>query len=96
VGYQFTRALSLRAIVDYSAVRPDETLIALDNDKRFTADFLMTYLVNPWTAFYVGYNDGYANLEIDPVSRDRIRPTESGFTSVGRQLFVKLSYLFRF
>ena len=96
VGYQFSRAWSLRAIVDYSTVLPDEQLIALEREKRFTADFLLTYLLNPWTAFYVGYNDGYANVEIDPVLRDRLRPTESVFNSVGRQVFVKLSYLFRF
>jgi uncharacterized protein DUF5916 len=95
-SYQFTRALSLRAIVDYSAVLPDERLIALDREKRFAADFLMTYLVNPWTAFYVGYTDGYANVEIDPLSRDRLRLTDSPFHSAARQVFVKMSYLFRF
>ncbi len=95
-SYQFTRELSLRAIVDYSAVLPDETLIALGREKRFTSDFLVTYLVNPWTALYIGYTDGYANLEIDPIGRDRLRVTDSPFHSTGRQLFVKLSYLFRF
>jgi hypothetical protein len=95
-SYQFTRALSLRAIVDYHTVDPDETLIALERDKGFTADFLGTYLVNPWTAIYVGYTDGYANLEIDPLARDRLRRTESAFHSMGRQFFVKTSYLLRF
>jgi hypothetical protein len=95
-SYQFTRALSLRAIVDYAAVLPDRALISLERDKRFTADLLVTYLVNPWTAVYVGYTDGYGNVEIDPVGRDRLRPTLSPFHSVGRQVFVKSSYLLRF
>jgi hypothetical protein len=95
-SYQFTRALSLRAIVDYSAVLPDRALIDLDREKRFSADVLVTYLVNPWTAIYVGYTDGYGNVEIDPLSRDRLRPTASPFHSVGRQVFVKSSYLLRF
>jgi hypothetical protein len=95
-SYQFTRSLSLRAILDYSSVLPDETLIDLETEKRFTADVLVTYLVNPWTAFYVGYNDGYGNVEIDPLSRDHLRPTDSVFNSMGRQVFVKMSYLFRF
>ena len=95
-AYQLTRELSLRAIVDYSAVLPDEALIALEREKRFTADFLVTYLVNPWTALYVGYTDGYANTEIDPLNRDRLRPTDSPFHSTGRQVFLKFSYLFRF
>jgi hypothetical protein len=95
-SYQFTRSLSLRAILDYSSVLPDATLIDLERDKRFTSALLVTYLVTPWTALYVGYTDGYGNLEIDPVSRDRLRPTESVFHSTGRQVFVKMSYLFRF
>ncbi len=95
-SYQFTRRLSLRAILDYSAVLPERSLIALDREKTFTADALVTYLVNPWTAVYAGYTDGYGNVEIDPLSRDRLRVTDSVFHSTGRQVFVKLSYLLRF
>ena len=95
-SYQFTRKLSLRAILDYSAVLPDPELIDLEREKRFTSDLLVTYLVNPWTAAYVGYTDGYGNVEIDPVLRDRLRPTESVFHSTGRQVFIKMSYLLRF
>ena len=88
--------LSLRAIVDYSAVLPDRELIDLDRDKRLTSDVLLTYQLDPWTAAYVGYTDGYGNLEIDPMFRDRVRRTDSVFHSTGRQLFVKMSYLLRF
>ena len=95
-AYQFTRSLSLRAIVDYSAVLPDRELIDLDRDKRLTSDILLTYQLDPWTAAYVGYTDGYGNLEIDPLFRDRVRRTDSVFHSTGRQLFVKMSYLLRF
>jgi len=93
---QFTRALSLRAIVDYNVVRPDGALIDLTRDKRLTADILVTYLVNPGTAVYVGYNDQYANVRIDPLLSPALRPTASAGTSVGRQFFVKASYLLRF
>jgi hypothetical protein len=95
-SYQFTREWSLRAILDYNAVLPDRGLIALTNDKRFAADLLVTYLVNPWTAIYVGYNDGYENLAFDPGTRDGLRRIDRGLNSTGRQLFVKASYLFRF
>lgn len=95
-SYQLTRELSLRAIVDYHTVNPNSSLIALDRTKGFTADVLVTYLVNPWTALYVGYTDGYSNLAIDPLSRDRVRLTDSAFHSLGRQFFVKTSYLLRF
>lgn len=95
-SYQFTRKWSLRAILDYAAVLPDLSLIDLEREKRFTADTLVTYLVNPWTALYAGYTDGYGNVEIDPVSPDRLRPTDSAFHPTGRQVFIKLSYLLRF
>ena len=95
-SYQFTRKLSLRAILDYETVRPDPLLIDLEREREFTADFLATYLVNPWTALYVGYTDGYGNIEIDPLSRDRLRVTDSTLHSTGRQVFVKMSYLLRF
>ena len=97
VNYQFTRALSLRGILDYNAVLPNLSLVALDRRKHLTADVLMTYLVHPGTALYVGYTDGYDNLRPDPESAPgslllRGAPT----VSTGRQIFVKSSYLFRF
>lgn len=75
---------------------PDPALIDLERDKSFTADVLVSWQLNPWTALYVGYTDGYANLDIDPVDRTRVRRTESPFHSIGRQVFVKFSYLLRF
>lgn len=44
----------------------------------------------------LGFTDGYGNVEIDPLSRDRLRSTETAFHSTGRQVFVKMSYLLRF
>lgn len=95
-AYQFSRSLSLRAIVDYLAVYPDPALIDLEREKTFTADVLATYLVNPWTAFYVGYTDGYGNVAIDPLRPGELRAVDSVFNSTGRQVFVKMSYLLRF
>lgn len=95
-SYQFSRSLSLRAIVDYLAVHPDPALIDLEREKTFTADVLATYLVNPWTAFYVGYTDGYGNVAIDPLRPGELRAVDSVFNSTGRQVFVKMSYLLRF
>jgi hypothetical protein len=94
VNYQFTRELSFRAILDYNGVLANSSLVALDRTKRLSADVLMTYLLNPGTALYVGYSDGYENVALDPLNGIRLqtRPT----TSTGRQFFVKTSYLFRF
>jgi Domain of unknown function (DUF5916) len=96
INYQFNRALSVRAIFDYNAVLPNERLVALGRDKRFNADFLMTYLVNPGTALHVGYTDGYQNLAIAPTDPPSLFRTGAPFNSTGRQFFVKLSYLLRF
>ena len=95
VNYQFTRALSIRGILDYNGILPNESLVALERRKHLTADVLMTYLVHPGTAFYVGYTEGYDNLVRDPLV-DGYRPGGSPTVSTGRQVFVKTSYLFRF
>jgi hypothetical protein len=95
-SFQFTRRLSLRAILDYEAVLPDPDLVDLEREKRFGADILVTYLVNPWTALYVGYNDAYANWAIESLTDRPVGLTDSARTNVGRQVFVKISYLFRY
>src|SRR6184192_4870922 len=69
LNYQFSRALSLRAIVDYAAVDRDSTLSRVTPEQRWTMDVLFTYLVNPGTALYVGYRDGYENLALPHVQR---------------------------
>ena len=94
VNYQFSRELSLRAIVDYNGVLPDSRRVALDRSKHLTGDLLFTYLLTPGTALYVGYTDGYDNLALDPVTG--LRTISNPTTSTGRQFFVKTSYLFRF
>ena len=95
-NYQFTRELSLRAILDYESVSPNQALVRLDPEQRFSLDLLATYLLNPWTAVYVGYTDAYENWRPGWVGG---RPVERGgapTTSVGRQIFVKMSYLFAY
>ena len=96
VNYQFSRALSLRAIVDYSTVRRDSTLSRLDPERRWSVDLLLTYLLNPGTALYVGYRDGYENLAILPGAPPTLSRIDDPTTSVGRQLFLKMSYLLQF
>ncbi|HLB81607.1 MAG TPA: DUF5916 domain-containing protein [Gemmatimonadales bacterium] len=96
VNYQFSRALSLRTIIDYAAVDRDSTLSRVDPERRWAVDLLLTCLVNPGTALYVGYRDGYENLAILPGSPPTLSRTDDATTSTGRQLFLKLSYLLQF
>lgn len=95
VNYQFNRELSLRLILDYNSVLPNASLVSLDRTKRLGGDILLTYLVHPGTALYVGYTDLYENLRLNPALPPYLFPTGSPGTSVGRQFFVKVSYLFR-
>ncbi len=104
-NYQITRELSLRLILQYNAVLSDPLYSSLARAKDFNADFLITYLIHPGTAFYIGYNSNLENIDrrlclrvplagmCDPSTNGPLR--SSGFLSDGRVLFVKLSYLFR-
>jgi hypothetical protein len=96
-NYQFTKKLSLRFIGQYNAVLSNPSFTSIYQQKDFNADFLVTYLVHPSTALYVGYN---SNLEtvLDPLQADINGNLLFGnrFRNDGRNLFVKASYLFRF
>jgi len=98
-NYQFTRELSARVILQYTSVLSNTTISSLSPTKSFNADFLITYLIHPGTAIYVGYNSDLANfnrnLQVDPVTGD-ILTTRSGHINDSRQFFMKASYVFRF
>ena len=95
-NWQFNREFSLRVILQYDTVLANASRTSLDTTKKFNADFLFTYLLNPWTAVYVGYNGDYQNVDLltSPAGAELIRTR--GFLNDGRQFFVKLSYLVRF
>jgi hypothetical protein len=95
LNYQFTRELSLRSIIDYNGVLPNESLIDLTLAKTVTADFLLTWLAAPGTAFYLGYTDTHQNLAIFPGMPDFVNPIGPPSATTGRQLFIKVSYLIR-
>ena len=69
----------------------------LPTQKQFNADFLLTYLVHPGTAIYVGYNSDLQNLDTSlPGVRWSSLYTAKGYINDSRQFFVKVSYQFRF
>jgi hypothetical protein len=95
-NYQITRELSLRWITQYDAVLPSSAFTSLQKSKDVNFDFLVTYLVHPGTAIYVGYNSNLQNL--DPALRlNNLGQTQTGDRLIndGRQFFIKVSYLFR-
>jgi hypothetical protein len=95
VNYQFSPALSLRAIIDYNAVLSNPFVANYDTSKKFTGDLLLAYLPYPGTAVYLGYTNGRENLALlgDPATLLRTRNPDLQTVS---QVFVKVSYLFRF
>jgi len=96
VSYQFDTRASLRVIVEYNSVLPNHTLVSLEKAKHIGADILFTYMLNPGTALHVGYTDLYDNWRLDPLLSPELYRTNFPGLNTGRQLFIKLSYLFRF
>ncbi len=97
-SYQHNKRLSFRTIFQYDSTLANPALTSLQTTKNFNADFLATYLVQPGTAIYVGYNSNLQNfdrsLALDPDGN--LLRTRNRFLNDGRQIFVKVSYLFRF
>ena len=105
-NYQFTPELSFRFIGQYNGVLTNPRYSSLQTTKNMNFDFLFAYLLHPGTAVYVGYNSNLENvdpdlclhlpgsLECDPNGAGLLR-TRDRLTNDGRQLFIKLSYLFR-
>jgi hypothetical protein len=90
-NWQVNRELSFRFIAQYSSVLANPLLTATPAARSLNGDFLVTYLVHPGTALYVGYNSNLSKPGpgIGPRSPDE-------FVNDGRQFFVKFSYMLRF
>jgi hypothetical protein len=92
LNLQFTRAASLRFILDYDGTLSHPDWINLDGTKRLAGDILFTYL--PGTALYIGYNDRREDWLLGESGADPLMRGGAPSFSSGRQLFVKFSYLF--
>jgi len=103
-NWQFTPQLSVRVILQYNALLAGTPGVGspytyLPTSKQFNADFLITYLIHPGTAIYVGYNSDLQNLGIFPATQTTppfVTRTPTGYINDSRQFFVKVSYMFRF
>ena len=98
-NWQFTPQLSVRLILQYNALLAGTPGVGspytyLPTSKQFNADFLITYLVHPGTAIYVGYNSDLQNLNVQPGVG--VFSASKNYLNDSRQFFVKASYLFRF
>jgi Domain of unknown function (DUF5916)/Carbohydrate family 9 binding domain-like len=103
-NWQFTPQLSVRLILQYNALLAGTPGVGspytyLPTQKQFNADVLITYLVHPGTAIYVGYNSDLQNVNVvpsTPTLPGYVTNTAKGYLNDSRQFFVKVSYLFRF
>jgi hypothetical protein len=108
LNYQFTKELSFRLILDYNATIGNANLLDVQRNvggidggpfaptKQFTTDVLLTYLLHPGTAVYLGYNNGYSDLNLRPGSPVPITVQGAPNNSTSRLFFVKVSYLLRY
>ena len=104
-NYQFTREFSLRFIAQYDGLLTNPAYSDLQTTKNMNFDVLFTYFLHPGTAVYLGYNSNLENVDpalclhlpnssmCDPNGGGLLR--DNRLTNDGRQLFVKISYLFR-
>lgn len=96
-NYQFNRELSLRVIGQYNSVIANQALTTLPSDKNVNADVLVTYLLHPGTAVYVGYNSNLHNYDLSlGRNADGLIRMPNRLINDGRLVFVKISYLFRY
>jgi hypothetical protein len=96
-NYQFTRRLSLRAIGQYSNILPALPLASLEYTKNLAGDLLLTYLVHPGTALYVGYGNMLENYSRSALrGAGVLQRSPADLLSTSASLFIKFSYRYDF
>ena len=70
-------------------------LSRLVRDESLNVDLLFRYVLNPYSALYVGFNNNESNLQLVDMNGDgRLEPVRTeDLARDGQQLFVKFSYL---
>lgn len=106
INYQFTRAISARAIVQYDSLLANPVYTSLPRTKQVATELLLTWLPHPGTAIYLGYDSDLQNIDRDLCNRVALTnqcdlanpnpPRSTQYLNDGRQIFLKASYLFRF
>lgn len=95
-GWQFNPQFAIRSVLQYNTILSNPAFTSLEKSKNFNADFLFSYLINPFTALYVGYNSNAENLELLPADSGNQIIRTQGLQNDSKQFFVKFSYLLRF
>ncbi|MBM86792.1 MAG: hypothetical protein CMQ41_00275 [Gammaproteobacteria bacterium] len=93
-NYQFTKELSLRFITQYDKTEAGPAT-RLKDEENLNFDILLRYVINPWSAFYIGYNSNQSNFDIVEFEGEKELITANDLRRDGDQFFVKFSYLFQ-
>ena len=93
-NYQFTKEWSLRFIAQYDDTDAGPATRLVD-DENLNFDVLLRYVINPWSAFYVGYNSNRSNFDIVEMEGERELVIADELRRDGDQFFLKFSYLFQ-
>lgn len=93
-NYQFTKEWSLRFIAQYDETDAGPATRLVD-DKNLNFDLLLRYVINPWSALFIGYNSNQSNFDIVDMEGERELVIANDLRQDGEQVFVKFSYLFQ-
>lgn len=93
-NYQFTKEWSLRFIAQYDETDAGPASRLVD-DENLNFDLLLRYVINPWSAFYIGYNTNQSNFDIVEMEGEREVVVANDLRRDGDQIFMKFSYLFQ-
>jgi hypothetical protein len=101
---QWSRELSFRLTVQYDSLLTNPAFTSLTARKNANFDFLITYLLHPGTAIYLGYNSNLENVSPALCNRvggqcipgtEGILRNSTHLINNGRLFYIKMSYLFR-
>ncbi len=95
LSWQHTRRLSTRVILQYDSLAADPARTSVEPSRNLNVDLLVTYLVNPWTAVYAGYNDNRSSFALTPTGEGTVLAPQPGLRGETWQAFVKVSWLLR-
>lgn len=93
-NFQMSRQTSLRLIVETSNLTANAMRTSLQPARRVNVDVLGAYLLHPGTALYLGYNSDRRNVDPFVLAQSGVVVPGRSLITTGRQVFMKVSYLF--
>jgi hypothetical protein len=95
-AWQFSREWAVRFIGQYDRTSTDPAWTRTATIRHVNADVLLWYMVNPWSALYVGYNGNLQNEQLVLTDVRSVLRRGGPLRVDAWQVFVKWSHLMRF